>query len=93
MDNNLQSFYRLLQDQNLKAFSDFYDQYAGALYGEAVRKLEDAERAEKVLLEVFMKAFKELPRFDFENRGLFTWMLLLTRGHVNALRFPVRNNE
>jgi RNA polymerase sigma factor (sigma-70 family) len=69
----------LLQQQDQKAFSYLYDNYAPALNGIIIRIVEDKILAEDILQEAFFKIWNNFSQYDTSKGRLFTWMLNLTR--------------
>lgn len=68
-----------LKARDQKVFSYLYDHYSPALYGVAVKVLNDENIAGDVLQEVFMKIWRNIDRYNEEKGRLFTWMLNITR--------------
>ena len=71
-----------------------HEEHAGALYAFCVRFTGDAQRAEDVVQEVFVRAWKQLSTLDLETRPVRPWLLavarnLLTDAHRAAGSRPV----
>lgn len=56
-----------------------YDEHAGPLYAFCVRWTGDAQRAEDVVQEVFLRAWRNLSRVDLEHRSPRPWLLAVAR--------------
>ena len=69
----------MLRQQDQKAFSYLYDNYAGALYGIINSIVTDKEIANDVLQEVFVNIWRKIDSYDPEKGRLFTWMLNIAR--------------
>jgi len=69
----------LLKNRDQTAFSYFYDNYSGALFGIIYKMLEDRQLAEDVLQEAFVKIWNNFPNYDSLKGRLFTWMLNIAR--------------
>jgi RNA polymerase sigma factor (sigma-70 family) len=77
----------LLQNQDAAAFSYLYDNYATALSGVIVRMVDDAQLAEDILQETFVKIWKNFGQYDSSKGRLFTWMINITRNFtIDTLR-------
>ena len=74
-----QELVSLLKDQDEKAFSYLYDNYAGALYGVITSIISDKEIANDVLQVVFTNIWKKINSYDSVKGRLFTWMLNIAR--------------
>lgn len=61
------------------AFSYMYDNYAAALYGVIFRIVNDADRANDVLQETFIKIWKNRTGYESAKGTVFTWMLNIAR--------------
>ena len=71
-----------------------YAEHGGALYAFCVRWTGDSQRAEDVVQEVFLRAWRNLSTLDLERRPLRPWLLsvarnLLTDAHRAAKSRPV----
>ncbi len=55
------------------AFARLVADFQGRLYAQILRSVGDHHRARDVLQEVFLRAYRALPRFDF-GAGLRTWL-------------------
>ena len=69
----------MLRQQDQKAFSYLYDNYAGALYSIVNSIVTDREIANDVLQEVFVNIWRKIDSYDPEKGRLFTWMLNIAR--------------
>ena len=77
----------LIQQQDQGAFSYLYDNYSGALNNVIVRMVEDAQLAEDVLQEVFIRIWNNFSQYDRSKGRLFTWMINITRNlAIDTLR-------
>ena len=69
----------LLQERNEKAISLLYEHYGDTLYGVAHKVVRDAELAQDVLQESFVKIWKKSDSYDSSKAKLFTWLFRITR--------------
>jgi RNA polymerase sigma-70 factor, ECF subfamily len=78
-----------LRDGNREAFARLVDETSGHIYRTALNILGDAQDAEDVLQETYIKAFRSLP--DFEGRSsLNTWLYRIA---VNEALMLVRKRK
>ncbi len=68
-----------LVQQDRQAFNYLYDNYSGALYGIVLKIVVKEEAAQDLLQEIFIKIWKNIPRYDAEKGRFFTWMLNIAR--------------
>jgi RNA polymerase sigma-70 factor, ECF subfamily len=72
-------------DQN--AFAEVYDRYSGAINGVINRFITDADLAQDVLQDTFIKVWKNIQMYDDTKGSFFTWMLNIARNtSIDALR-------
>ncbi|CAN5883124.1 sigma-70 family RNA polymerase sigma factor [soil metagenome] len=77
----------LLQRKDQQAFSYLYDHYSGALNGIICRMVDEAQLAEDILQEAFLKIWNNFGQYDSSKGRLFTWMINLTRNlTIDTLR-------
>ena len=62
---------------DVNAFSYLIDEYKGLVYTIALRMLKNAEDAEELAQDTFVKAFKSLKDFKFESK-FSTWLYRIT---------------
>ncbi|TWW00949.1 RNA polymerase sigma factor [Chitinophaga pinensis] len=76
-----------LKARNEKHFGYLYDHYSPALYGIALKVLNDEATAGDVLQEIFLKIWRGIERYDSEKGRLFTWMVNIARNTaIDTLR-------
>ena len=68
-----------LQHQDKQVISLLYDQYSASLYGIILKIVRDEGIAKDVLQEVFVKIWKNGPKYNPSKGSLFTWMLNIAR--------------
>lgn len=68
-----------LKARDQKLFGYLYDHYSPALYGVALKVLNDEQVAGDVLQEIFLKIWRYYDRYDERKGRLFTWMLNIAR--------------
>ena len=77
----------LLRSRNEAAFSYLYDNYAAAINGVITRMVEDAQLAEDILQEAFIRIWNNFAQYDNSKGRLFTWMINITRNlTIDTLR-------
>ncbi|MFC3688893.1 sigma-70 family RNA polymerase sigma factor [Aquipuribacter hungaricus] len=62
-----------------------YQEHAGPLFVFCVRYTGDAQRAEDVVQEVFVRAWRSLSRVDLETRPVRPWLLAVARNLLTDL--------
>src|SRR5262249_532022 len=73
--------------QEQEAFEDLYDRYHTMVYHLARKILNDADRAEEVVYEVFWQVWREAGRYDRQRGSVGAWLTRLARSRANdALR-------
>lgn len=76
-----------LQQGNVKAFGQLYDQYSGALFGVIIRICVDRSLAEEVLQDTFLKIWDQAHLFDPTKGRFYTWAYRIARNtSLNSLR-------
>jgi RNA polymerase sigma-70 factor (ECF subfamily) len=68
-----------LKARNEKHFGYLYDHYSPALYGIALKVVNDETVAGDVLQEIFLKIWRGIERYDSDKGRLFTWMVNIAR--------------
>lgn len=79
-----------LKAKDKSALSFLYDKYGAALYGSAMRIIQNEEVTKEVVQDVFLKIWGKIELYNPEKGRLFTWMLNLTR---NAAIDKIRSKE
>ncbi len=76
-----------LKRNDRKAFEHLYDNYSAALYGAIFKILNNEEKAQDVMQEVFLKIWRKINEFDPSRGRLFTWMINIARNSsIDLLR-------
>jgi RNA polymerase sigma factor (sigma-70 family) len=65
-------------DQNTASLEELYAAYGRRVHGLAFRMTGDAEAARDITQEVFLRVYRNLPRFRGESR-IFTWIFAIAR--------------
>jgi RNA polymerase sigma factor (sigma-70 family) len=83
-----------LKARDEKVFSYLYDHYSPALYGVALKVVNDENVASDILQEVFVKIWRSIERYDANKGRLFTWMLNIARNTaIDTLRSKAHKLE
>ena len=80
----------MLSGRNAEGLEILYDNYSSALYGVIHRIIGDAEIAQDVLQETFLKIWNNFSMYDGAKGRLFTWMVNIAR---NMAIDKVRSKE
>ncbi len=81
-----------MKNGNQAAFAQLYDEYSPALYGLINRILSDADEADDILQDCFIKIWKKVHQYDKQKGTPFTWMLNISR-NASIDRLRQRNNS
>ena len=68
-----------LQNGDRYSFEKLYDRFAAVLYGSILKWIKDAQVAENLLQDVFVKAWSNRHSYDAEKGRLFTWLYNIAR--------------
>lgn len=68
------------------ALAALYDRYAGVLYGFALRRLDDHDRAEELVQRVMTRVWRFAGRYDPDRGQVSTWVFAIARGAVADLQ-------
>ena len=69
----------LIKERDQNAFAYLYDNYSKALYGVIYTVVGNAQEAEDILQNVFLKIWDNFSVYDKDKGRLYTWMLNITR--------------
>jgi RNA polymerase sigma-70 factor (ECF subfamily) len=73
------------------AFATLYERLAPALYGLALRMMNDAKEAEDVLQEGFTYIWRKASQFDPNRSSAFAWSVMIVRNKaIDKLRSRAR---
>jgi RNA polymerase sigma-70 factor, ECF subfamily len=77
-----------------RAFRMLYERLAPALFGMALRMVNDAAEAEDVLQEGFTYIWRKAPSFDSSRSSVFAWAVMIVRHKaIDRLRIRQRNER
>lgn len=62
-----------------EAFEQLYDAYSPAMYGISIKIVGQADIAEDVVQEAFVKIWKNIASYSKKKGSIFTWMLNICR--------------
>lgn len=68
------------------ALAALYDRYAGVLYGFALRRLGDHQRAEELVQRVMTRVWRFASRYDPHRGQVSTWVFAIARTSVTDLQ-------
>ncbi len=61
------------------AFADLYDAHVDAVYGFVYRKVTHRQTAEDLTSDVFLRAFRNIGRFEFQGKSIRAWLFTIAR--------------
>lgn len=86
-----------LVDGDKEGLVCLYDEYAGLIYGIALRVLRNAAAAEDVVQEVFLQLWRNPASFDPKRGRLAPWLAVITRhkavDSLRKLKFEADSSE
>ena len=72
---------------NVSAFEELYDRYASTVYGLLLRIVGNADDAQEVLQETFVKAWTSAKMFDSVRGSEMAWLISIARSRgIDRLR-------
>lgn len=77
----------LLQQGDKKAFELVYKEYSSLLYGFIIKQVPDQNKANDILLNVFMESKKRIQEYDPSCMRFFTWLYQLTKTMVEQYTY------
>ncbi|MEE9464877.1 MAG: RNA polymerase sigma factor [Candidatus Neomarinimicrobiota bacterium] len=85
MDEKTVTLIRKSQKGDQRSFHELVEQYDAKIMTLALQILQNKEDAEDVYQEVFIKAWKNLPTFEFKS-DFYTWLYRITTNTCFSLR-------
>lgn len=64
------------------AFAEFYDATSARVYGFVMKMLRDASRAEEVLQDVYLQAWRRAAEFDDARGNPLAWIAVIARSRA-----------
>ncbi len=64
------------------AFADLYDEHIDAVYGFVYRKVTHKQTAEDLTSDVFLRAFKNIDKFEYQGKNIRAWLFTIARNRV-----------
>jgi RNA polymerase sigma-70 factor (ECF subfamily) len=73
------------------ALAVLYERFGDAVYGLALHIVQNAQQAEEIAQDVFVKVWERAPQWDNQKSKLSTWILAITRhAAIDRLRYEKR---
>lgn len=79
MDTDDQRLLEQIRAGNREAFVDLYDRFNRLVYTFALRTCQDADKAEEVTQDTFVRVWTTQSAFDGQRSSLSTWLLTIAR--------------
>ena len=70
----------LVKKGNTQAFGEFYEKTRGQVYGYAYRMLQQAQDAEEVVQETYLKIWKEAASYESDGKPM-AWVFTIARNY------------
>jgi len=95
MDPSVSSLVPAVARGDIAAFEQLYDRYSSTLYALLLRILGNAEDAQEVLQETYMKAWTNAKMFDAVRGSEVAWLISIARSRgIDRLRSrKIRNDR
>jgi RNA polymerase sigma-70 factor, ECF subfamily len=68
-----------IAERDEEAFEELYSESNAAVFGFALRILNDRAEAEEVTIDVFLKIWEQAARFSPDRGSVLTWLMVITR--------------
>jgi RNA polymerase sigma-70 factor (ECF subfamily) len=78
-DPNLANLIAAMAAGNQEAMGQLYDLTSGLVHGVALRILENSQDAEEVVLDVYMKAWRNASTYSSDRGSVTAWLVMMTR--------------
>lgn len=89
-----EELYARVVDKDAEALELLYDKYERLVYSFAYRMVQDAQRAEDVVQDVFSKLWRDHAAFDATKGKFSSWLLTMTRNRcLDILRKVSKQQE
>lgn len=89
-----EELYRRVLAKDQEALEMLYDKYERLIYSFAYRMVQDSQRAEDVVQDVFSRLWREHAAFDATKGKFSSWLLTMTRNRcLDILRKVTKQQE
>ena len=83
----LEALVRAMAEGDQAALAQFYDATAARVYGLSLHIARNAQDAEEICIDVFLKTWRDAGRFDSRRGTVMTWLLMICRARaIDQLR-------
>jgi RNA polymerase sigma-70 factor (ECF subfamily) len=83
------------QEGNAHSFSILYDRYVDKVYAYCYHRVGNAQTAEDLTSDVFMRALKRIDTFSWQGKDFGAWLITIARNrchdHFKSSRFRLEN--
>jgi RNA polymerase sigma-70 factor (ECF subfamily) len=76
---DLETLVKQFQDKNEVAFEKLYNMYNKSIHGVVYNIVKDADIADELMQDVFIKAWKKADTYSSKKGRFFTWILNIAR--------------
>jgi RNA polymerase sigma-70 factor, ECF subfamily len=71
------------KDGDAQAFADLYDRYVDQTFAYVYRRVGHRQLAEDLVGDVFLRAYRRLPSFEWQGVDLGAWIMTIARNRVH----------
>ncbi|MDX1511413.1 MAG: sigma-70 family RNA polymerase sigma factor [Nitriliruptorales bacterium] len=82
IDEDIVELVRRAQHGDRDAFAQIYDRHVGEIFGFVMNRVRQRETAEDLTGDVFMRAFRRLPDFEWKGVDIGAWIMTIARNRV-----------
>lgn len=82
VDAEARELVRRAKDGDGDAFARLYDLHVDQIFGFIYRRVGDRQLAEDLTSDVFLRAYRSMPRFTWQGVGIGAWFTTIARNRV-----------
>lgn len=95
VDPDVLEHVRAAQQGNAHAFSLLYDRYVDKVYAYCYHRVGEAQTAEDLTADVFMRALRRIGTFSWQGKDFGAWLITIARNrchdHFKSARFRMEH--
>jgi RNA polymerase sigma-70 factor, ECF subfamily len=82
IDREVEDLVRRAKDGDGEAFARLYDGYVDQVFCYILRRVRDRQLAEDLTSDVFLRAYRSMPRFTWQGVDIGAWFTTIARNRV-----------